>query len=355
MNRVGLCHASRRNLGGLLLLLSAFIYSLAFLSPLFSVHFQRVRYDENPPSFPRIAISLIREVRMDNCRGLGVAESTFASGRALYSKSREIPAGELICPYGGKLMTSYDGAGRDGDYLIQVGNIIEDGAELGLGGLCNDRLTPEDNNSDAVLHRGRIWLRANQHIMPGDEITLSYGWWYWSRRLNRIPVANRSTHFSKLIELSRFYCWSNLILKNKSRLRVAISLAMHGRRHKRERSTATIKNNSHSNCTPPSIGSGSSWYITPPASASLRVLGDDVGTTPGRPSYDSAWGVVPSPIIIIQSAHQNARKSEYLLVLGVCGEQHRAHGQQVLTYGEPLFSYSELVRGWAGLGEWCLE
>ena len=30
-------------------------------------------------------------------------------------------------------------------------------------------------------------------------------------------------------------------------------------------------------------------------------------------------GSCPSPIIIIQSAHQNARKSEYLLVLGVWG------------------------------------
>ena len=206
------------NLGGLLLLsLYVLIYFLATpLSPYSSI-WQRVRYDENPPTFPRIETKLIRVKRTEAHYGLGTAPSLFATGSALFSKTREIPSGDLICPYAGNPIANLTEATYGGDYLIQVGNILEDGATQGLGGRCNDRLTPEDNNSEMILHAGRIWLRATQHIMSGDEITLSYGWWYWQRRLDRIPLDKRTAHFSKLIELSRFYFGSTATTRNKKK------------------------------------------------------------------------------------------------------------------------------------------
>ena len=150
-----------------------------------SFQLQRICYDENLPLFPRIDTRLIRRVSSEPHCGFGIAASTVCVGFGLYDIDVVVRSGTRFLPYGGIPPLTTNGL-CNGDYLICVNGVLEDGATCGLGRYCNDRLHPDLCNAVACLYKGRIWLKATMDIFPGDEITIYYGWDYWRCRTDRI-------------------------------------------------------------------------------------------------------------------------------------------------------------------------
>ena len=163
----------------------------SYIIPAILAQRQRICYDENLPLFPRIDIRLIRRVTSEPHCGFGIAASTVCVGFGLYDIDVVVRSGTRFLPYGGIPPLTPNGL-CNGDYLICVNGVLEDGATCGLGSYCNDRLHPDLCNAVACLYQGRIWLKATMDIFPGDEITIYYGWDCWKCRTDRIsPIVEQ--------------------------------------------------------------------------------------------------------------------------------------------------------------------
>lgn len=115
--------------------------------------------------------------------GVRMAPSTIAgAGRGLFA-TRDFQRGEVVCPYGGRLLTAGEVEQLyPGDTLAPYverlsGKAARDAACVrGIGSMANGMPRREDSNAETFVRRNRVpWLRAIRRIRQGEEIFNHYG------------------------------------------------------------------------------------------------------------------------------------------------------------------------------------
>lgn len=141
--------------------------------------------------------------RLDGMATIEVRKSSICDGLGVFAK-RKIYRHDLITSYSGHVMRA-DETPKDNAYVFEKESFadrknrevyvgIAELSELkgrGVAQLVNDAISPcltgKRNNSHFYTNERGVYIQALCDIEPGEEILVSYGFYYWSGHISSKP------------------------------------------------------------------------------------------------------------------------------------------------------------------------